>query len=101
MQELQSILRVDPITDAVMVTQAEVLRGMPIVEQVASRLNLYANPEFNTSLRPASWWRRQLSGVTHMFRRTPDPVAETSGPQLDPIRNETLNAARRHLPLPP
>ena len=48
-QELQSILRVDPITDAVMVTQAEVLRGMPVVEQVASRLNLFANPD---SMRP-------------------------------------------------
>ena len=43
-RELQSILRVDPITDAVMATQAEVLRGMPVVEQVASRLNLHANP---------------------------------------------------------
>ena len=100
-QELQSILQVDPITDAVMVTQAEVLRGMPIVEQVASRLNLYANPEFNASLRPASWWRRSLSGMTHMFRRTPVPVAETSGPQLDPIRNETLNAARGALTVTP
>ena len=34
-RELQSILRVDPITDAVMASQAEVLRGMPVVEQVA------------------------------------------------------------------
>jgi capsular exopolysaccharide synthesis family protein len=100
-QELQSILRVDPITDAVMVTQAEVLRGMPIVEQVANRLNLYANPEFNASLRPASWWRRPLTVVAHMFRRTPDPVAETSGPQLDPIRNETLAATRGALTVTP
>ena len=54
-REMQSILRVDPITDAVMATQAEVLRGMPVIEQVANRLNLLTNPEFNTSLRPPSW----------------------------------------------
>ena len=47
LREMQSILRVDPITDAVMATQAEVLRGMPIIEQVANRLNLLTNPEFN------------------------------------------------------
>ena len=52
---MQSILRIDPITDAVMATQAEVLRGMPVIEQVASRLNLHTNPEFNASLRPPSW----------------------------------------------
>src|SRR5689334_6759131 len=33
LRELQSILRADPITDAVMATQAEVLRGMPVVER--------------------------------------------------------------------
>ena len=53
LRELQSILRVDPITDAVMATQAEVLRGMPVIEQVASRLNLHDNPEFNQALRRA------------------------------------------------
>ena len=47
LREMQSILRVDPVTDAVMASQAEVLRGIPVVEQVASRLNLHANPEFN------------------------------------------------------
>src|SRR5690242_7967232 len=57
-RELQSILRVDPITDAIMASQAEVLRGMPVIEQVANRLNLYANPEFNTELQPQPWWRR-------------------------------------------
>ena len=36
-RELQSILRVDPITDAVMATQAEVLQGMPVVKQIADR----------------------------------------------------------------
>ena len=66
-RELQSILRVDPITDAVMASQAEVLRGMPVVEQVASRLNLLANPEFNASLRPPSWLRRERSRRSRML----------------------------------
>ena len=61
-REMQSILRVDPITDAVMATQAEVLRGMPVIEQVASRLNLLTNPEFNTSLRPPSWPEADTGG---------------------------------------
>ena len=60
---MQSILRVDPITDAVMVTQAEVLRGMPVIEQVADRLNLHTNPEFNASLRRQSWWRAPSTGA--------------------------------------
>jgi capsular exopolysaccharide synthesis family protein len=100
-RELQSILRVDPITDAVMVTQAEVLRGMPIVEQVASRLNLYANPEFNTSLRPASWWRRPFAAVAHMFRQSTSQVPEAPGPQLDPVRNATLAVTRSALTVTP
>src|SRR3954454_23447152 len=65
LRELQSIQRVDPITDAVMATQAEVLRGLPIVEQVANRLNLHSNPEFNWSLRPVSLLRRTLAAAQH------------------------------------
>ena len=95
-QELQSILQVDPITEAVMVTQAEVLRGMPIVEQVASRLNLYANPEFNASLRPVSWWRRPLSAMAHMFRQTADPVAERATPRSCQKRNAERCARGTH-----
>src|SRR5690349_1642992 len=53
-RELQSILQADPITDAVMTSQAEVLRGIPIVEQVVNRLHLQENPEFNPALRPPS-----------------------------------------------
>ena len=63
-REMQSILRVDPITDAVMATQAEVLRGMPVIEQVANRLNLLTNPEFNTSLQPPSWPERTLAAIS-------------------------------------
>jgi polysaccharide biosynthesis transport protein len=92
-RELQSILRVDPITDAVMATQAEVLRGMPMVKQIADRLNLYEDPEFNQALRPHTWWYRALR---HLW---PSPAASpaTLGPQLDPARNATLTAVQEAL----
>ena len=57
-RELQSILRVDPITDAVMASQAEVLRGMPVIEQVANRLNLLTQPGIQRIAAAASWPER-------------------------------------------
>jgi succinoglycan biosynthesis transport protein ExoP len=93
-RELQSIMRVDPITDAVMATQAEVLRGMPVVEQVATRLDLFANPDFNPALRRPPWWHRillRLVAVEHA------PSPETVGPELDPSRDATLTAVQAAL----
>ena len=78
-RELQSILRVDPITDAVMASQAEVLRGMPVVEQVASRLNLTPTRNSTQSLRPPSWPRQV---------QTADPAAAVP-PSAPPVRHET------------
>lgn len=89
-RELQSILRVDPITDAVMASQAEVLRGMPVIEQVTARLDLYSDPDFNAALRPPPWWRRALKRVLATAPAPPPPA----GPQLDPTRNATLAAVR-------
>jgi succinoglycan biosynthesis transport protein ExoP len=51
-RELQSILRVDPTTDAVMSSQAEILGGLSIAERVADTLRLDRDPEFNAALRP-------------------------------------------------
>ncbi len=101
-RELQSILRVDPITDAVMASQAEVLRGMLVVEQVAVRLNLLANPEFNASLRPPSRLLQTLSALWWTLSApTPAPIAELPGPRLDPERNATLTAVRSALLVTP
>jgi capsular exopolysaccharide synthesis family protein len=100
-REMQSILRVDPITDAVMATQAEVLRGMPVIEQVANRLNLLTNPEFNTSLQP-SWAERTLAAIPRMvFASAPDPGSSLPGPRLEPARNATLTAVRAALTVTP
>jgi len=100
-RELESIMRVDPITDAVMASQAEVLRGMPVVEQVASRLNLPANPEFNASLRPRLWLERALSLIRRVFAPAADPDGDLPGPRLDPDRNATLRAVRAALTVTP
>jgi uncharacterized protein involved in exopolysaccharide biosynthesis/Mrp family chromosome partitioning ATPase len=54
-RELQSILRVDPTTDAVMASQAEIVRSLPIAERIAARFALRDDPEFNAALRPPSW----------------------------------------------
>ena len=108
LRELQSILRADPITDAVMATQAEVLRGMPLVEQVASRLNLHTNPEFNLALQPVSPLRRAIARARHWLggfvpglALTAAPATDLPGPQLDPSRNATLQAVRNALTVTP
>ena len=69
-QELQSILRVDPTTDAVMSSQAEIARGLSIAERLTERLGLLRNPEFNAALRPtgnaeraAAWLRARLAAL--------------------------------------
>ncbi|HTI84165.1 MAG TPA: polysaccharide biosynthesis tyrosine autokinase [Acetobacteraceae bacterium] len=97
-RELQSILRVDPITDAIMVSQAEVLRGIPVIEQVTNRLNLYANPEFNPELRPRPWWRRIFHWLVSAEHA---PAPDIIGPQLDPSRNATLAAVQDSLVVTP
>jgi len=108
LRELQSILRTDPITDAVMTSQAEVLRGILTVAQVASRLNLYANPEFNAALRRASWPQRAFAVLLRWSSPrvpkhavAPELAADAVGPQLDPARNATLQAVRAALVVAP
>jgi len=102
LQELQSILRTDPITDAVMASQAEVLRGITVIEQVVSRLNLQTDPEFNASLRPLPWPKRMLFVVWDtLFRPPTAPSDEPPGPRLNPARNDTLSAVQTALSVTP
>jgi succinoglycan biosynthesis transport protein ExoP len=99
LRELQSIMRTDPITDAVMASQAEVLRGMPVVEQVAARLNLDANPEFNAALRPQAWWRRTARWLHGTL--APATARDAFGPRLDPVRDATLTRVQDALIVTP
>ncbi|MBS0562669.1 MAG: AAA family ATPase, partial [Proteobacteria bacterium] len=94
-QELQSILRVDPTTDAVMSSQAEIARGLSIAERLTERLGLARSPEFNAALRPkgtieraAAWLRTRLAGVlapvAPAFAATLRPAPPPADPAPDP-----------------
>lgn len=95
LRELQSILQTDPTTEAIMASQAEVLRGLRVVEEVVKRGNLYDNPAFNPALRPPGRLQRLIAAAALFF----DPVAaqpasDINGPQQDASRNATLLAVQ-------
>src|ERR1700759_4252661 len=50
--DYQGAARQEPITEAVMASQAEVLESLRIAQRVAERGNLFVDPIFNPSLRP-------------------------------------------------
>ncbi len=99
-RELESILRTDPTTELVMASQAEVLQSLKIAQRVAERGNLYANPEFNSTLRPRSFvrvlrdrarlWAASAAGAGA-------PVPLPYGPQPDPGRDATIMAVHNAL----
>jgi capsular exopolysaccharide synthesis family protein len=62
-QELQSILRVDPMTDAVMASQAEIVKSLSVAERVTDRFSLIDRPEFNWTLRPPSLAAQAVKAV--------------------------------------
>ena len=98
-RELESILRTDPTNEAVMASQAEVLQSLKIAQRVADRGNLYANPEFNLTLRPppiartAIAWVRGLPGRVGYHPPGDNPPGSTVyGPVPDPGRDATVLA---------
>ncbi len=98
-RELESILRTDPTTEAVMASQAEVLQSLKTAQRVAERGNLYANPEFNSTLRPRpvlgaiSDWVRALLGTADGDNSTKTAY----GPVPDPGRDATVLAVHNVL----
>jgi capsular exopolysaccharide synthesis family protein len=94
--ELQSILRIDPTTDAVLASQAEVLHGLRNLEQVADALHLGDRPEFNPALRPQTWIMRQLKRLKGFLSPAPPPATRPgNGPVLDDTRNAMLLAVQQ------
>ena len=91
-RELESILRSDPITDAVMSSQAEILQSLKVAQRVAERGNLYANPEFNPTLRPPGRIIRLIARVRALFGPAEDPPSTVYGPEPDPGRDATVQA---------
>ena len=95
-RELQSILRADPTTEAVMASQAEILHSLRVAQRVAERGNLYDRPEFNRALlRPNvlhQWMEtiRWLLGMEYEETTAEPPP----GPRPDAERNATLVAVR-------
>jgi succinoglycan biosynthesis transport protein ExoP len=65
-RELQSVLRVDPMTEAVMSSQAEIVRGLSIAERIADRLDLYRDPAFNAALRPPGRLARLIAAARNL-----------------------------------
>jgi capsular exopolysaccharide synthesis family protein len=97
--DYQGSLRQDPITEATMASQAEVLQGLSIAQEVARRDNLYANPEFNASLRPPGLAGRALSDVQSLLGMEPDtgPDEHFVGPTRNRARELTLVAVHAAL----
>ncbi len=97
--DYQGALRQDPITEATMASQAEVLQDLWVAEEIATRGNLYANPDFNASLRPPGLVSRVLSDVRFLLGDAPDngPDEHFIGPIRDHARELTLVAVHAAL----
>jgi capsular exopolysaccharide synthesis family protein len=94
-RELQSILRSNRITAAVMASQAQVLGGLRLIEPMAQRLHLFSDPEFNPALRRQGHIARALAWLVARFG-APAPAAAV-GPGLDPSRDAVLLAVQQAL----
>ena len=78
--ELQSILRADPTTEAVMASQAEIVRGLRTAERVAERFGLDRDPAFNRALRPPRLPARLLEDARRTVARYLPWFAPPSSP---------------------
>lgn len=74
-QELQSILHEDPMTDAVMASQVEIVRSLSVASRLVDRYKLMDDPEFNVRLRPPSALSRFAHGVRYVLYTAFDPVS--------------------------
>jgi succinoglycan biosynthesis transport protein ExoP len=99
LREMQSIQRADPITEATMASQAELLQSQHIAQKVAERGNLLRNPEFNAALRPPPLPRRLLRALSRLLGMDDEDVPEESvyGPVLDPASDHTTLAVQARL----
>ena len=97
--ELQSILRPEPINDAVLASQAELLRGLRVADDVMNKLHLDTSPEFNPALRQPGRIGRLLARAM-AWLQPPAPPANAvigSGPVLDQAHIAALLNVQRAL----
>ena len=99
-RELQSILRADPTTEAMMASQAEILQSLHIAQRVAERGNLFNNPEFNAALRPPGTLSRTISTSVTTLRWLlgmeidAPPDQPVYGPAPDHTRDRTMQVVQ-------
>ncbi len=102
--ELQSILRDDPTTDAVLASQVEIIRSRAIAERVGDRLDLSKRPEFNWYIREPSpvgdWFARTRrflgDGIARVFPATApwfEPAVEQE-PSAEAVRESMIQTVR-------
>jgi len=68
-RELQSILRDENTTDAVLASQVEVVRGLPVARRIVRRFDLTDRPEF-------AWWLQDQERVNTPWYRLRDALAQ-------------------------
>ena len=76
-QELQSILHEDPMTDAVMASQAEIVRSLSVAARLVDRFHLMSDAEFNYTLRPPSLLSRIGGAAQRVLYAVFDPISPT------------------------
>lgn len=98
-RELQSMVRIDPITEQIMATQAEILQSLRIAEKVAQRGGLYENPAFNPAIGTPSALHALITGLRGLLGMETDapPLPQIYGPVRRPGHDATLRAVRAAL----
>jgi capsular exopolysaccharide synthesis family protein len=97
--EYQTAVRQDPINDATMSSQAEVLQSLRIAQRVAERGNLFADPAFNPALRPPGPLRQALAYVRLLLglEEEAPPDQPPALPVRDRARELTIMAVQGSL----
>jgi succinoglycan biosynthesis transport protein ExoP len=68
---LHGVIAANPGTDAVMASQAAIIRSLPTVKALILKLNLARRAEFNPGLAPPPAWRRWLHRPAKPIRLDP------------------------------
>ena len=71
---LQGVITANPGTDAVMASQAAIIRSLPIINGLIKTLHLAQRPAFNPALAPPPAWRRWLGYQAIKAKPSPDTI---------------------------
>lgn len=93
-RELQSILRADPTTDAVMASQAEIVRSLPAAGRVAERFVLDRSPEFNWRLRSPSLLAQLRNAVVSLWQSWFGGAPVKPEPSPEAVRHAVAHAVQ-------